>query len=205
MKVIVFGASGKTGSLVVEKSLAAGHAVTVFIHEKRTKESGVRVIVGSAQDPEAVRNALAGQDAVIDTIGGKTPYKATDLETSAARNIMEGMRVHSVKRLVVISAMGVGDSLEQAPFWYEYLLVPTFLRGSTKDKTGMESDVRSSGLDFVIARPPMLSDDHETGSVKIIVGDTKGHRIARADLARFLVDQLQSDENLGKAVTIVSN
>lgn len=205
MKVIVFGASGKTGSLVVDKALAAGHDVTVFTHEKGTTQNGAGAITGDARDAEAVRNALAGQDAVIDTIGGSTPYKETDLETSAARNIVEGMQFQGVKRLVVISAMGVEESMEQAPFWYEYLLVPTFLRGSTKDKTRMENEVRSSGLAFVIVRPPMLSDDPETGAVKIIAGETKGHKIARGDLARFLVDQLQTDENLGKAVTVVNS
>lgn len=204
MNVIVFGASGKTGSLVVRKALAAGHAITVFAHEQGTHQDGVRQITGDARDPAAVERALAGQDAAIDTIGGRTPYRATDLETAAARNIVEGMRKQRSSRLIVISAMGVGDSAEQAPFWYEHLLMPTFMRGTAKDKAGMEGEVRSSGLAFVIARPPMLSDDPETGSVRIITGEAKGHRITRGDLAQFLVDQLRSDEHLGRAVVVAN-
>lgn len=205
MKVVIFGASGKTGTLVVEKAKAAGHTVTIFAHGGESREDGVSVVAGDAGDAEAVRRALAGQDAVIDTIGGRTPYKHTDLETSAARNILDGMKSAGAKRLIVISAMGVGDSVEQAPFWYEYLLLTTFLRGSTKDKTNMEAVVGASGVDFVIARPPMLSDDPETGSVRVVADGAKAHKITRGDLAQFLVDQLQTDEHIGKRVTVAND
>lgn len=204
MKVVIFGASGKTGRLVVEKAQAAGHIVTIFTHSGESREDGVRVVTGDAGNAEAVRRALENQDAVIDTIGGRTPYSNTDLETSAARNILEGMKSGGAKRLIVISAMGVGDSVQQAPFWYEYLLIPTFLRGSTKDKTNMEAAVEASGVEFVIARPPMLSDDSETGSVRIVAKSVKAHKITRGDLAQFLVDQLRTDENLGKSVTVAN-
>jgi putative NADH-flavin reductase len=90
INVVVFGAGGKTGSLVVEKSLSAHHIVTAFVHDAtRFNHPGVRVVVGDAADPVAVRKAVTGQDAVIDTIGGKTPYKDTLLERTAAQNIVE--------------------------------------------------------------------------------------------------------------------
>ena len=206
MNVIVFGAAGKTGSLVVERALAAGHNVSVFVHDATHQQpANVRVLTGDAQDSAAVRKAISGQDAVIDTIGGKAPYKTTDLESAAARNIIEAMQTESVRRLVVISMMGIGDSAEQAPFWYEHLMKPTFLRGATKDKTAMESEVNTSGLDFVIARPPVLTDDPATGSIKLVDKESKGHKITRADLAQFLVDQLSNDQNLGQAVVVANS
>ena len=206
MNVIVFGASGKTGTLVVERALAAGHTVTVFVHDATHQQpANVRIVTGDAQDPTAVRKAVSGQDAVIDTIGGKTPYKSTDLESAAAQNIIQAMQAEGVRRLVVISMMGIGDSADQAPFWYEHLLVPTFLHGSTKDKTAMESKVNASGLDFVIARPPLLTDDPATGSVKLVGEGSKGHKITRADLAQFLIDQLSTDRHLGHAVVVANS
>ncbi len=51
--------------------------------------------------------------------------------------------------------MGIGESSVQAPFWCKHLLMPTFLHGSTKDKTMMEDEVIRSGLNYVIARPPI--------------------------------------------------
>jgi uncharacterized protein YbjT (DUF2867 family) len=205
MNVVVFGANGKTGSHVVDRALAAGHTVTVFTHHAENAHAGTRVITGDAADPGAVRNAVAGQDAVIDTIGGKTPYKATDLETSAARNIIQAMQDEGVRRLVAVSMMGIGDSANQAPFWYEHLLMPTFLHGSTKDKTSMEAAIDASGLDYVIARPPILSDDPATGSFRVFSPTEKAHKITRADLARFLVDQLTANEHLGHAVVVANS
>ena len=207
MNVIVFGANGKTGSLVVEQALAAGHTVTTFVHTdtRASHPDGVRVITGDAGNAAAVQAAIAGQNAVIDTIGGRTPYKDTDLERTAAANIVHAMQAEGVSRLVVVSMMGIGDSAQQAPLWYEYLLMPTFLRGADKDKTAMESSIKSSGLDFVIARPPLLTEDPPTGSVKIIPAGSTAHKITRADLARFLVDQLTSDQYLGQAIVVANS
>ena len=206
MKVAVFGAGGKTGTLVVERALAAGHTVTVFVHDAaQYSRRDVRVIAGDAGDPVAVRKAVTGQDAIIDTIGGKTPYKDTNLERTAAQNIVDAMHSENVRRLIVVSMMGIGESKNQAPFWYEHLLMPTFLRGADKDKTAMESAVQSSGLDFVIARPPILTEDSATGSITIVPHDHKGHKITRADLAQFLVDQLTDNQHIGKAVTVANS
>jgi putative NADH-flavin reductase len=206
MNVIVFGAGGKTGTLVIEKALAAGHTVTAFLHDaQHGLPEGVRNVTGSAEDPFAVLKAISGQDAVIDAIGGKTPYKDTTLEQTAARNIVEAMQAEHVRRLVVVSMMGIGESKEQAPFWYEHILMPTFLRGADKDKAAMEATVHSSGLDFVITRPPILTEEPATGSVITVTGEDKGHKITRADLAQFLVDQLTSDQYLGQDVVIANS
>ena len=205
MQVLIVGAAGKTGNLTVERALAAGHRVTAFVHNPDFSHPGVRVVTGDAGNPQDVRQAVAGQDAVIDTLGGKTPYKATDLETSAARNLITAMQAENVRRLIVVSMMGIGDSAEQAPFWYEYLLMPTFLRGSTPDKTHMEEAVQASGIEYTIARPPILSDDPATGSYQVIPPPTKAHKITRADLAQFLVDQLTSPSYLNQAVVVANS
>ena len=108
-------------------------------------------------------------------------------------------------RLIVVSMMGLGQSRAQAPFWYRYLLMPTFLRGSSADKARMEDVVKNSGLDYIIVRPPILKDSPASGNVKVLGLGGIGHAITRADLANFLVDQLNSDEHLRKAVTIINS
>ncbi len=206
MKVLIFGAAGKTGSLVVGKALAAGHAVSVFVRDGfHGANADIHVITGDASNAAEVRSALQGQEAVIDTIGGDTPYKSTDLESTAARNIIDAMQAEGAKRLVVISMMGIGDSKEQTPFWYEHILMPLFLKGADKDKTAMEAEVKASGLEFVIARPPLLIDEPATQQVKVLKAAETGHKITREDLAQFLVDQLGVTEWLGQAVTVVNS
>jgi nucleoside-diphosphate-sugar epimerase len=217
MNLLVFGATGKTGSLVVERALAKGHAITVLVRDPiKFTRPNVRVLAGDATNPSDVLAgdatnpsdvlaAMRGQHAVIETIGGTTPYKTTSLETDAINAIIAAMHEERVQRLIIISMMGIGDSRAQAPFWYKYLLMPTFLRGSTQDKTNKEAAVRASGLDYVIARPPILKDTAALGHVRILGPGAIGHTITRTDLANFLVDQLETDTNLDCAVTVVNN
>ena len=115
------------------------------------------------------------------------------------------MKATGVRRLIVVSAMGVGDSAQQAGFVYGKLLMPTMMRGVVKDKTHMEDEIDASGLDFVIARPAALSDDPENGALKVVPEPGRATHTRRGDLARFLVEQLTSDAHLGQAVTVAND
>ena len=204
MNLLIIGAAGETGRLAVERAVAAGHAVTAFVHDPSdySPPAGVRVVGGDAQDATKLAEAVAGQDAVLDAIGGHTPYLKTDLERNVARSVVEAMSKHGVRKLVVISMLGVGDSEDQAGFFYEHLLMPTFLRGATPDKEAMESAVEQGGVDYVIVRPPLLTHGEATGKVRVVAEGEKAGSITRADLAAFLVDQLASDQYAKQAVTV---
>ncbi len=205
MNVLIFGGTGKTGSLVVDRALAKGHTVTVLVRDPvKFKVPNVRVCAGNATNPSDVLSAMAGQQAVIETIGGTTPWKTIHLECDSIHAIINAMHEEHTNRLISVSMMGIGDSRNQAPFWYRHLLMPTFLHGSTQDKTDKEAAIRSSDIDYVIARPPILKDTPATGQVHILTNGRTGHTITRADLATFLVDQLESNANLNRAVTVVN-
>lgn len=206
MKVLVVGAAGKTGRAVVEQAVEEGHEVTAFVHSDSGYDvPGVAVRIGDATDPETVGAAVKGQDAVVDTVGGKTPYKPTTLETSVAETIVAAMQHHGVRRLVVTSSVGVGDSTANTPLMVK-ILQRTFLRGAGPDKARMESTVRGSGLDWVITRPAVLTEKPATGEVRIFTTDSrdKAQAITRADLATFLVAQLTRNDHLGRAVTLAN-
>jgi putative NADH-flavin reductase len=209
MKVLILGAGGKTGKLVVEKALASGHDVTVLIHTPQDDKkhepvfpSKVTVFHGDVRNPTKLDQAMQFQQAVIDTIGGKKPFLNTDLETSAVKVVIDVMKRNEVKRLIVVSALGEGNSKAQTGFFYEHLLMPVFLRGIIPDKANMESEVEESGLDFIIVRPSILTDSEDTGKTHIAPPGELAHKISRAGLAQFLADQLSSDQHLGQAVTL---
>ena len=208
MNVLVIGAAGKTGSLIVERAVAAGHTVTAFVRNAAVYHApapSVRIVSGDATNAGSLGGAMPGQHAVIDTVGGKTPFLTTTLEEDVARAILVEMRQHEVRRLIAISALGAGDSKDQGTFFYDHVVLPTFLRGSTKDKEAMESLVEHADVDFVLVRPAVLNDHPATGNVRVVEGHDKAHKITRADVARFVVDQLTSDAYLGKAVTIANS
>jgi putative NADH-flavin reductase len=208
MKVLVIGAAGKTGRAVVEQALAAGHLVTAFVlnADGYLPDTKVRVFEGDATDRLAMDSAMLGQDAVIDTIGGKVPYKTTTLEASAAATVIASMQSSGVRRLVVISVFGEGESRANTNF-FERLLLSTILRGAVANKAAMESIVDSSSVDWTIVRPPILNDDPGTGNTHVLSAETGeiAHKITRADLAGFLIAQLSSSQYLHKAVTVANS
>ena len=190
MKVLVIGAAGKSGRAVVEQVLDARHDVTAFVHktEGYLPDSNVRVIEGDARDRSAMDSAMHGQDAVIDTIGGKLSLKATTLEASAAATIIASMQSSGVRRLVAISVIGEGGSVANTN-WYERLFLATLLRSEIKDKSAMEAIVDASGLDWTILRLPFLTDDPGTGNIHVFSPESGeiAHKLTRADLAAFMV------------------
>jgi len=209
MKVLILGAGGKTGKLVVERALSAGHEITVLVHtpeddkqHQPTFPATVAVFHGDVRNPTKLDQAMQGQQAVIDTIGGKKPFLNTDLETSAVKVVIDVMKRNNVKRLIVVSALGEGESKTQTGFFYEHLLMPLFLRGIIPDKANMEAEVEHSGLDFVIVRPSLLKDSEDAGQTHVATVGETAHTVTRAGLARFLVDQLTKDQHLGQAVTL---
>ncbi len=207
MKVLVIGAAGRTGKAVVKRAIAAGHQVTAFVRDKGELDmGGVRVVEGDATDENALEAAIRGQDAVLDTVGGTTPYKQTTLETSVAKAVVIAMERNGVRRLVATSMLGVGESKANATF-YERLLVSTLLRGADKDKSAMEAEIKATALEWVIVRPAILTDDPASGRVHVYSEDDgeKAHKISREDLAAFMIDQLSSDEHLRRSVTIASS
>ncbi len=207
MKVLVIGAAGRTGKAVVERAIAAGHQVTAFVRDAGELDiGGVRVVEGDATNENAVESAIRDQDAVLDTVGGTTPYKQTTLETSVAKAVIVAMERNGVRRLVATSMLGVGESKANATF-YERLLVSTLLRGADKDKSAMEAEIKASALEWVVVRPAILTDDPASGRVRVFSEDDgeKAHKISREDLAAFMIDQLSSDEHLRRSVTIASS
>jgi putative NADH-flavin reductase len=207
MKVLVIGAAGKSGDALVNEALASGHKVTAFVRGAvQYKKANVRVVVGNVLNAAAVDVAVAGQDAVIDALGGKTPWKVTTMETSAAHNIVNAMRRNGVRRLLKISVVGAGESVKNAGFFNKHLLMRTFLRGLLVDKAGMESEIEGSNLDWTLVRPPMLTDAGKTGIARVLSAESgeKAHKIGRADLAAFMVQQLESSRYVRQAVTVTT-
>ena len=208
MKILVIGAAGKTGEAIVQQAITRGHTVTAFVHSaKEFQGEGARVVEGDVLDAAVLEGAIAGQDAVLDALGGHTPWKETTLETNAARNVITSMQKHGVKRLLVVSAIGVGETKDLVPSWYEHLIFPTLLRGTMHDKEQMEPVVEASGLDWTLVRPGHLVDGEATGVVRRFApgsGET-AHNITRADVAKFMLDLLDNGGYSREAVNIASN
>jgi putative NADH-flavin reductase len=192
MQIALFGVTGGTGRQVLEQALAAGHRVTALVRDP-TKlgqaNGGLTVIEGNVLNRSDVARTVAGSDAVICALGNTRNNPATVVSTGT-QNIVEAMRQHNVRRLIVVTSLGVGDSKEQVPFFFK-VLSWTVLRNAMREKAAQEAIVRASGLDWTIVRPGGLTDGPRTGRYRAgLDPKIKAGQIARADVAAFLLQQL---------------
>lgn len=209
MRILVLGAGGGTGEELVKQAESRGHQVTALVHHSEAFDAGtaVQVVEGDVLDPATLEKAVPGQDAVLDALGGHTPWKQTSMEENAARNVVAAMNRHGVKRLLVVSAIGVGETKDLVPSWYEKLVMPTLLRGAMQDKERMEPIVERSDLEWTLIRPGHLVNGERTGNIRTFKpghGET-AHKVTRADVASFLLDALEQGTYLREAVNIASN
>jgi len=203
LEVVVFGAGGRTGRLVVDEALRAGHVVTAAARGPLDPDRrGLRTVRVDVRDADAVAAVVAGQDAVISVVGpaGRT---AGGLYSAAARSIVAGMAATGADRLVAVTSSGVRLDDPHHPWWYR-LLARTVMREAYGDMRRMEEIVRASGVDFTFVRPARLVDEPATGTVRIADGANppRGLRVTRADLARFVVEELTAKQWSRAAPTV---
>jgi hypothetical protein len=143
MKLIVFGATGGTGRALVEQGLAAGHDVAAFVRNPdRLRVTGEpEVIQGDLADAAAVERALRGRDVVLSGLGTR-PWRHQDICSEGTRAIVAGMRAAGVRRIVVLSSMGVGDSRLG---FFGGLFAKLVIRRALRDKGVMEDELAAGG------------------------------------------------------------
>lgn len=200
MNLVVLGATGRTGQLVVEQALAAGHTVTALVRSPEKlaiRNSNLRVVAGQATDAGDVARAMVGADAVISTLGGSGSVIA-----DSTRAIVEAAHKTGVKRVVVLSSYLV----ERDRMGALSRLITGFARGSVvKDKSAGEQLLRESDLDWTITYPGRLTDTPATGSVEVLPEGTKrriSERNSRADVAGWLVEAATSHQTSRRGIDI---
>lgn len=201
MKIVVFGGTGSIGRLVVEQAIEQGHEVTVFTRDRAAigqDNPRLQVEQGDVFDARAIAPVVAGHDAVVVTLGGGRKGGVRAKGTAA---IIEAMQQTGVRRLIVQSTLGVGDSRENLDFVWKHLMFGLLLRGAYADHVEQEHQTRRSGLDWTIVRPGAFTDGPRTGSYRSGFGprQTTALKISRADVADFVVEQLTDDTWLRQA------
>ena len=201
--MIVFGATGKTGQHVWRNALERSHDVTAFTRSPHKIEgaTGLLVAQGNVLDAAAVAEAVAGHDAAIVALGSTGLRDGTTLATGT-RHVVDGMARHAIQRLVVLSAAGVGESWSQVSLLAR-VMFGTLLRNILADHTAQEALVRASGLDWTIVRAAILHDG-PAGKDITATNTGKMDRIARADLAAFLVQEARDGAYRRQAIAVTS-
>ena len=193
MRLTVFGATGGIGQEVVRQALDAGHEVTAVVRDPaRLTVTGERleVVRGDLRDPESLRPAVAGRDAVLSGLGARRRADA-GIATELTRSVLKAMEAEGVRRLVVVSAAPVGPQPEHSSLADRLMLkvVGAVLKDSYVDLAAMEAELANSATDWTSVRPPRLQDRPVTGAYSTVVGGfpRAGRFAGRADVAHAML------------------
>ena len=179
VKIVVFGASGRTGKQVVRQALDAGYHVTAFVRTPSKlgiEHDNLNVFQGNVMDAEKVKQTIAGQEAVISTLGPMRPPVPNMMET-AAKNIIAAMYKHGVKRLISTTGAGVRDPRDRPKLIDKFIkaLLTLMAREVLRDSEANVNVIRSSDLDWTIVRFPRLVSGEHTGKYRVgYVGKESG-------------------------------
>jgi putative NADH-flavin reductase len=208
MKLALLGATGKTGGHALEYALAAGHHVRVLVRtpaKLTTTHERLEVVQGDATKVEDCARVVHGCDAVVAALG-PPGLGATTLRQDAARALAAAMKQQGVRKIVWLSALGVGDNIAQAKrsSWLATMFIKLVLKKTYVDADAAEQVLRASGVDYVLCRPPQLTNRSARGRVDVVPEAQTLPRISipRADVAAWMVKAATESTFDRRAVTI---
>lgn len=212
MNVVVFGANGPTGRLLTKQALAKGHAVTAVTRHPETfpiEHPCLQVMKGDVHDLPAVEQAVAGQDAVLSSLGVPFTRKPVTVYSEGMANIMQAMQRHGVRRLVAVTSSATEPSMEpKGGFIFEKILQPFVVnvlgRTSYEDMRRMETMMRNSRLDWTIVRPSGLFETPEVTPYQMAETEIKGKFTSRTDLADCMLQLITNNQYVGKVVAVAT-
>ena len=203
IKIAVIGGTGKSGRYLVQELIKRGYHLNILVRNPenfKVQSRLVHIIYGDVRDYDTVKSLLRGCQAVLSTLGG-SPLSEPTVFSKATRNILKAMKRANIKRYIVVAGLNVntsfdkkGESTLNATDWM-YANFPK----STKDRQDEYDLLVKSNLDWTLVRLPLIIQTNESFITKISLEDCLGDKISAADLAKFLIEQLNETSFFRKA------
>ena len=214
-RILLLGATGRTGSLALEYALAQGLEVTALVRRPdaiSVKSDGLTLIEGSPLNANDVRKSIEGCDAVVSTLNNNrtsdNPWakrlSPSLFMTNSIRNCLEAMKEQGMRRIVVLSSIGANESFDDAVFFMRWLIRNTNLLYTFQDHDAQESELRRSGMDWTAVRAAGLNNSKRLKSLVVSYYNEPepAWMISRLQTARYLIDCLADKSTFRKAPTI---
>lgn len=204
-RILIIGATGRTGRHLVTQALDRGYAVTAFARDPSSLElrhPRLTIAQGNVLDAASVQAAMAGHHAVVSALGHKRYFSLSRIHAEGTRHIIEAMQRHGVRRFVCLTSLGLGDSAGRLGMPYNLFVIPLLLPIYFWDKACQERLIARSDVDWIIVRPGSLNNGVKRERVN--TGARVGSylwtvRVSRANVADFVLNQLTSDTYLRSA------
>jgi putative NADH-flavin reductase len=198
MTIIIFGSTGAIGKSVVKQALDRGYTVKAYLRNPSGLtiiHPALQVIVGELSDYPQIRQAIAGVDAVISTLGPPLVYKYKGQPLAEGhRNIIQAMRESGVHRLITLATPSVKFEKDKSSLTTKMppLMARLLYPSAYKEIVEIGRMVATSGLDWTIVRIIAPDNKPAAGGVKVTFGDKKiGLSVSRADIATFMLQQVE--------------
>ncbi len=210
MKILILGATGRTGGRIATLADNSGHKVTAIVRNlQKATLPFVEYVESAPVDGALLTRTLAGIDAVVVSLNinrvSDNPWAKVasplTLISDTVRALIPAMEQNGVKRIVTISASGVGDSWNDMPLPGKLFIRCSNIWKAYLDHGRQETILRSSQLDWTIARPVMLNDK-PSENYRTATGKALSPSIPRNAVAKFVVDTLEQRTHIREIVAL---
>lgn len=200
--VAILGGAGKAGRPLVREALRAGYRVRVLLRYPEqfdVTDARLQIIQGDARDPAALRQLLSGCAALFSTLGNRRS-EPTPMLSTVTRHLLPLLREAGISRYVTVTSLyetghEQGDLPTRQAAEFMEQTFPQFMADRRRELELLSA----SDLDWTYVRLPYVVPDPALGTVLVNLEHLPGPRITAEDLARFLIEQLESREYVRKA------
>lgn len=208
MKLLVFGATGKTGKELVKQALDQGYAVIAFTRNPSkltVKHKNLEIFQGDIDDYCRVSSAIGKSDIVISTLGASSPFRYDPSVTKGLANILDSLKTATPKRFIYMSFTGVKQSRNEAGFVIKHI-APKLLSTEIRGHEERERMLMDSGVNWTIIRAATLTNGTHAGEYRVgenIKAKGMTAKISRADVADFILKIITGNRYERQAPTIM--
>jgi putative NADH-flavin reductase len=203
MKIVVFGASGKVGRLVVKGLLEEGHTVTVFIHKKSPFKASRKLIIvkGDIHNRAHVYRAVKKNSIVVSTLGS-WGNKDRDIVSSGTKNFISTMNQEGIKRIVTLTGSDAIVSNDKFTFM-QRITRPLILTSPAKkilaDAERHLALLENSDLDWTTLRSPVMTRGDEDEYKLTDKRPSVFSNVSRKSVAKAMISLIDDEDYIGKA------
>lgn len=214
MKILLLGATGRTGKLVLQQALKKGFQVNCLARniERIPSEKNISVFEGDPTQKSDLEKAIEGCDAVISVlnISRTSDFPWARLRTpefflsDTAKLLIEVMSEKEVKRITICSAWGVSETKHDIPGWFRWFINNSNIGVAYKDHERQEKVLIESNLDWTIVRPVGLGNSKKPTEIMESFNNNPkpGLLVSRLNVARYLVESLERTDMVAKKVVV---
>lgn len=216
MKILLLGATGRTGKLVIEEAIRRGHKISAIARiPEKLKDYQIDITKGTPYDFETLEKALSGCEAVINTLNisrkSDNPWAGLvsprDLISKSATNCVTAMMKAGIKRYVAISTIGAGSSWKTTPAALKFIVSISNLKYAFRDHGKQEEILKNSSIEYTICRAPMLSNEiNIKGAVAVKEGENPPKMVlSRNSAAEFFIKIIENKDHIREIVSLSNN